>query len=110
MPEKMIFYGLSQSMAGLFGGVAGVLATIRREGEQFDLPRVLREDLSAELARSGKFRVVASGQADAEVRIRVREYGFARLEAAGACRNGSCQQWKITRILPASVTGCGSAW
>ncbi len=35
---------------------------------------------------------------------------LARLEAAGACRNGSCQQRKITRILAASVTGCGSAW
>lgn len=78
MPDKMIFYGLSQSMAGLFGGVAGVLATMFRKGENFDLPRVLREDLSNELSRSGRFKVVASGAADAEVRIRVREYGFVK--------------------------------
>lgn len=78
MPEKMIFYGLSQSMAGLFGGVPGVLMTMFRKGEDFDLPRVLREDLSTELSRSGKLKVVASGAADAEVRIRVREYGFVK--------------------------------
>lgn len=78
MPPRMVFFGLSQSMAGLFGGVVGVLATIYREGEQFDLPRVLREDLATELARTGKFKVVASGAADAEVRIRVQEYGFIK--------------------------------
>lgn len=78
MPEKMIFYGLSQSMAGIFGGVVGALSTMYRQGEHFDLPRVLREDLSAELTGSGKFKVVASGKGDAEVRIRVREYGFAQ--------------------------------
>jgi hypothetical protein len=78
MPEKMIFYGLSQSMAGMFGGVVGALSTMYRQGEHFDLPRVLRENLSSELSRSGKFKVVASGAADAEVRIRVREYGFVQ--------------------------------
>lgn len=84
MPRKMIFYGLSQQMAGLFGGVAGVLGTIYREGEQFDLPPVLRSDLARELARGGRFQVVASGRADAEVRIRVREYGF--MQAPGFMR------------------------
>jgi hypothetical protein len=76
MPSKMIFYGLSQAMAGVFAGVPGVLSTMFRDGEQFDLPRVLREDLAAELRRGGKFQVVESGPADAEIRIRVREYGF----------------------------------
>lgn len=80
----MIFYGLSQSMAGMFGGVAGALSTMFRQGEHFDLPRVLRENLSRELTRSGKFKVVASGAADAEVRIRVREYGF--MQALGFMR------------------------
>jgi hypothetical protein len=65
-------------MAGIFGGVAGALSTMFRQGEHFDLPRVLREDLSKELSRGGKFKVVASGTADAEVRIRVREYGFVQ--------------------------------
>ncbi len=78
MPEKMIFYGLSQSMAGMFGGVVGALSTMFRQGEHFDLPRVLREDLTTELNRGGKFKVVASGKGDAEVRIRVREYGFVQ--------------------------------
>lgn len=84
MPEKMIFYGLSQSMAGILAGPVGALSAMYRQGEQFDLPRVLREDLSRELTGTGKFKVVASRPADAEVRIRVREYGF--MQALGFMR------------------------
>jgi hypothetical protein len=75
MPRKMILSGLSESLAGALGGVVGVLATIFREGEDFRLPEVLRADLAEEIAKTGKFKVV-SGSADAEVHIRVREYGF----------------------------------
>jgi hypothetical protein len=74
----MLFSGLSESFAGMFGGVAGVLATIFREGQDFKLPDVLRADLAAEIVKTGKFKVVSSGRADAEVRIRVREYGFVQ--------------------------------
>jgi hypothetical protein len=76
MPKKMILSGLSESLAGALGGVVGVLATIFREGEDFRLPEVLRADLAEEIAKTGKFKVVSSGSADAEVRIRLREYGF----------------------------------
>ena len=78
LPNKMVFYGLSQSMAGLFGGAIGALSAMYRPGEDFDLARVLRNDLMAELSRTGKFKVVASGPADAEMRIWVREYGFMK--------------------------------
>ena len=75
MPKKMIFVGLSEQFAGMFGGVAGALSTMYREGETFNLPEVLRADLAAELATGGRFKVVPSA-ADAEIRIHVREYGF----------------------------------
>jgi hypothetical protein len=78
LPNKMVFYGLSQSMAGLFGGPIAVLSAMFRPGEDFDLARVLRNDLMAELSRNGKFKVVTSGPADAEMRIWVREYGFMK--------------------------------
>jgi hypothetical protein len=77
MPKKMIFVGLSEQFAGMFGGVAGALSTMYREGETFNLPEVMRADLSAELAAGGKFKVVPSG-GDAEIRIHVREYGFVQ--------------------------------
>lgn len=83
MPPHMIFYGLSQSMAGLFAGPFGALTTMFRQGEDFNLPAVLRSDLAAELG-STKFKVMSSGPADAEVRIRVREYGF--VQAPGIMR------------------------
>lgn len=78
MPEKMLFYGLSESMAGMFGGVAGALSTMFREGEDFNLPQVMRTDLAAALARNGKFKLQSTGKADAEIQIRVREYGFVQ--------------------------------
>ena len=78
MPKKMFFSGLSESMAGMFGGVVGALSTMFREGEDFKLPGVLRTELAAEIAKTGRFKVVSSGAADAEVRINVREYGFVQ--------------------------------
>ncbi len=78
MPKKMLFSGLSEQMAGMFGGVVGVLSTIFREGETFDLPQVLRADLTSELTKNGKFKVLGSGAADAEIHITVREYGFVQ--------------------------------
>jgi hypothetical protein len=78
MPKKMLFSGFSEMMAGALGGVVGVLATIFREGEDFKLPETLRADLAAEIEKTGKFKVLSSGAADAEVRIRVREYGFVQ--------------------------------
>ena len=78
MPKKMVFAGLSEEFAGMFGGVVGVLATIWREGEDFDLPQTLRVDLTTELSNSGKFKIAPSGTADAEIHIRVREYGFVQ--------------------------------
>ena len=77
MPKKMIFVGLSEEFAGMFGGALGMLSVMFREGETFDLPATLRADLAAELAAGGKFKVVSSG-ADAEIRIHVREYGFVQ--------------------------------
>jgi hypothetical protein len=78
MPKKMFFSGLSESMAGMFGGVVGALSTMFREGEDFKLPEVLRTELAAEIAKTGKFKVASSGPADAEMRINVREYGFVQ--------------------------------
>jgi hypothetical protein len=78
MPKKMLFSGLSESMAGMFGGVVGALSTMFRDGEDFKLPEVLRTELAAEIAKTGKFKVVSSGAADAEMRINVREYGFVQ--------------------------------
>ena len=72
----MIFYGFSQMMAGALGGIPGLLTTMHRKSEDYDLPETLRANLAAEISKTGKFSVVASGPADAEVRIRVREYGF----------------------------------
>lgn len=62
MPKKMIFVGLSQQFAGMFGGVAGALSTMYREGETFDLAQVMRADLSRELAGNSKFKVVPIGR------------------------------------------------
>jgi Luciferase-like monooxygenase len=56
MPKKMLFSGLSEQMAGMFGGVVGALSTIFREGETFDLPQVLRADLTSELTKNGRVR------------------------------------------------------
>ena len=72
----MLFYGFSQMMAGALAGVPGVLTTMFRRSEDLRVPEMVRTELAAELAKNGKFRLVASGPADAEVRIRVREYGF----------------------------------
>ena len=85
MPEKMVFYGLSQSMlAGLAGGVGGGGAYAMeaersgstRTSEHYDLPQSLRAALAQELSKTGKFKIVSSGKADAELRIKVTEYGF----------------------------------
>lgn len=78
MPKKMFFSGLSESMAGMFGGVVGALSTMFREGEDFKLPEVLRTELATEIAKTGKFKLVSSGPADAEMRINLREYGFVQ--------------------------------
>jgi hypothetical protein len=78
MPKKMFFSGLSESMAGMFGGVVGALSTMFRDGEDFKLPEVLRTELAAEIAKTGKFKLVSSGPVDAEMRINVREYGFVQ--------------------------------
>ncbi len=85
MPEKMVFYGLSQSMlAGLAGGVGGGGAyamEMQRSGatgasEHYDLPQSLRASFAQEFGKTGKFKVVSAGKADAEMRIKVTEYGF----------------------------------
>jgi hypothetical protein len=78
MPQKMFFSGLSESMAGMFGGVVGALSTMFRSGEDFKLPEVLRSELATEITKTGKFKLVSSGPADAEIRINVREYGFVQ--------------------------------
>ncbi len=78
MPQQMVFSGFSQGMAGVFFGAVGALASSFREHLDIKLPETLRADLASELAKNPKFKLVASGPADAEVRIRVREYGFVQ--------------------------------
>ena len=78
MPQNMTFSGFSQMMAGMLFGVAGVLATVFREGGDYHVPEMVRDELTTALTKTGKFKIISSGQADAEVQIRVREYGFVQ--------------------------------
>jgi hypothetical protein len=81
----MVFYGLSQSMlaavAGGIGGGGAYAMEAHRSGstrawEHYDLPQSLRASLAQEFGRTGKFKIVSGGKADAEMRIKVMEYGF----------------------------------
>jgi len=85
MPTKMLFYGFSQMMlAGLAGGVSGgggYVSTGEAVGSRpaldyYEVPQSLRAAVGEELAKTGKFKVVSSGPADAELQIKVTVYGF----------------------------------
>lgn len=85
MPQKMLFFGFSQMMlaglAGAAGGAVGYVATgesirSRQALDFYEVPQSLRAAITEELAKAGKFKVVSSGSADAEMRIKVTTYGF----------------------------------
>jgi hypothetical protein len=79
MPPKMLFYGFSEMMlAGLAAGSSGAYTpTASRQALDFyDVPQSLRAAITDELAKTGKFKVVSSGSADAELQIKVTTYGF----------------------------------
>ena len=81
----MLFYGFSQMMlAGLGGGAfgaAGYVATGESVGSRqaldfYEVPQSLRAAITDELTKTGTFKVVSSGSADAELQIKVTVYGF----------------------------------
>jgi len=79
MPPKMIFFGFSEMMlAGLVAGSTGVYSpTASRQALDFyEVPQSLRAAVTEELTKTGKFKVVSSGPADAELQIKVTSYGF----------------------------------
>lgn len=85
MPQTMLFYGFSQMMlAGLAGGVAGSAGYVagmdaagtRKGLDDYEVPQSLRAAITEELAKTGSFKVVPPGSADAELRLKVTLYGF----------------------------------
>ncbi len=79
MPPKMLFYGFSEMMlAGLAAGSTGVYSpTASRQAlDYYEVPQSLRAAITDELTKTGKFKVVSSGSADAELQIQVTTYGF----------------------------------
>lgn len=94
LPEKMVFIGLSQNLlmgagAGLGGAVGGALmaeGTMKRKTpSDYGLADSLSTAFAAEMKKGGRFKIVSSGPADAELKIEVREYGFLQ---AGFMRRG----------------------
>lgn len=85
MPKHMFFSGLSESLlmgvgAGLGGAAGGALmagaTTSRATKPEFGVPESVRSAYAAELQRTGRFSIVTGGRADAELKLRVVEYGF----------------------------------
>jgi hypothetical protein len=81
MPPKMLFYGFSEMvLAGLAAGpygAGGFNPTASRQAlDVYDVPQSLRAATTDELTKTGKFKVVSSGSADAELQIKVTTYGF----------------------------------
>jgi hypothetical protein len=86
IPKKMAFTGLSETLAGaaVVGAVgpagAGAMTPSHRVGPDFGIADSLRIEFASAIQKSGKFTVKNNGPADAELRLKVEEYGFHSAE------------------------------
>jgi hypothetical protein len=87
--DNMSYYGPGQGLGPLFGligyaiaeavsrGPSAKLNAAMQEG-QIDLAQIVREQFESELVRAGIFPAIVAEARDAEIRLEVREFGFAQ--------------------------------
>ena len=88
LPDDMFYYGTEQVGAGMFGLIGAVASAAAAKGPkaqlkaamqegQIDVAQIVREQFATQLVESHVFSSIIPEGGEAEIRLEVRQFGFA---------------------------------